>query len=76
MKYNDDSIAEKNTNNFAQKPANGGTPAIENKIKAVVIAKIGLVTTIEPKSVLYLGLDSPTTSVETTTFQILIEVII
>ena len=41
--YIEASIAEKNTYILAQKPANGGTPAIEKNMKAIVIANNGLV---------------------------------
>ena len=40
--YKFSEIADKNTNNFAKKPASGGIPAIENNIVAKQIPKAKL----------------------------------
>ena len=50
-KYIEPSIAAKKTYILAQKPAKGGTPAIENIPKATVIAISGLIFDMATKSV-------------------------
>jgi hypothetical protein len=54
IKYIEDSSAEKKTYNLEKNPANGGTPAIENRVNAIVIAKRGFILDSATKSVRYL----------------------
>ena len=49
----DPSIAAKNTYIFAEKPAKGGTPAIDSMIHAKEMANNGLVLDNDAKSVMY-----------------------